>query len=73
MAKAYLRKRQVAERYRTTEQNVDRMAGDGRIPAPAFYNGRVPLWDDEQLDANLDRAAAVQSRGLEPGRRAKAA
>ena len=37
------------------------MASDGRIPAPAFKNGRVPLWDIAALDAN-DRAAAVRSQ-----------
>jgi len=61
MIKTYLRKAQVAERYQTTPRNVDRMASDGRIPAPAFKNGRVPLWDVAALDAN-DRAAAMRSQ-----------
>jgi hypothetical protein len=60
MSKTYLRKRQVAERYQTTDRNVARMAADGRIPKPDFYNGRFPLWDEDRLDAN-DRAAVVRS------------
>jgi hypothetical protein len=61
MTKTYLRKQQVAARYATTVRNIDRMAIDGRIPAPAFKNGRVPLWDAAALDAS-DRAAAVRSQ-----------
>jgi hypothetical protein len=60
MAKSYLRKQRVADRYATTPRNVERMVDDGRIPPPAFYNGRFPLWDEEALDAN-DHAATVQS------------
>jgi hypothetical protein len=55
MSKTYLRKQQVAARYQTTPRNIDRMAADGRIPEPDFYNGRTPLWAS-------DRAAAVRSR-----------
>jgi hypothetical protein len=61
MAKTYLRKQRVADRYATTPRSVERMVDDGRIPPPAFYNGRNPLWDEEALDAN-DRAATVRSR-----------
>jgi hypothetical protein len=61
MSKTYLRKRQVAERYQTTDRNVERMAADGRIPKPDFYNGRFPLWDVAKLDAN-DRAAAARTQ-----------
>jgi hypothetical protein len=61
MSKTYLRKQQVAARYQTTPRNIDRMAADGRIPEPDFYNGRTPLWDTDKLDAS-DRAAAVRSR-----------
>jgi hypothetical protein len=59
MSKSYFRKNQVAERYRTTPRNVDRMASDGRIPKPDFYNGKFPLWSEDRLDEN-DRAAAMR-------------
>jgi hypothetical protein len=58
MAKSYSRKAQVAARYVTTTRNVERMVADGRIPRATFYNGRCPLWDNDELDAN-DRAAAL--------------
>ena len=58
MTKTYLRRSQLAERYRTTPRNIDRMAADCRIPRAAFKNGRVPLWDAAEIDA-ADRAAAV--------------
>ena len=61
MSKTYLRKRQVAERYQTTDRNVERMAADGRIPKPDFYNGRFPLWDAAALDAS-DRAATMRAQ-----------
>jgi hypothetical protein len=57
--KTYSRKRQVANRYSTTIRNVDRMVEDQRIPGPAFYNGRCPLWDNDELDEN-DRRATVR-------------
>jgi hypothetical protein len=58
MAKSYSRKVQVAARYVTTPRNVERMVADGRIPKAAFYNGRCPLWDNDELDA-ADRAAVL--------------
>ena len=61
MSKTYLRKQQVAGRYQTTPRNIERMAADGRIPRPDFYNGRFPLWSEDRLDAN-DRAAAARSQ-----------
>jgi hypothetical protein len=71
MLKTYLRKRQVASRYQTTDRNVDRMARDGRIPPPDFYNGRFPLWDAAKLDAN-DHAAAARRQGRRTERGATA-
>jgi hypothetical protein len=66
MLKSYLRKQQVANRYQTTPRNVERMAKDGRIPAPEFYNGRFPLWDAAKLDEN-DRSAAARFARTEKG------
>ena len=56
MAKRFLRKRQVAERYGVHERSIDRMAEDGRLPPPHFHGGRIPRWDEDELDA-CDRAA----------------
>ncbi len=56
--KRYLRKRAVAERYSIDERTVDRMAKDGRLPAP-IYRNRFPIWDEDALDAS-DRRAALQ-------------
>ena len=54
--KQFLRREQVAGRYGIAARTVDRMAGDGRLPPP-MHLGRVPLWDQDQLDAR-DAAAA---------------
>jgi predicted DNA-binding transcriptional regulator AlpA len=59
-SKKYLRKRAVAERYSVDARTVDRMALDGRLPAP-IYLTRFPLWDEEELDAS-DRRAALLPR-----------
>jgi predicted DNA-binding transcriptional regulator AlpA len=59
MPKVYLRPTQVAARYSTTRRSVYRMVEDGRIPGPDIYNGRVPLWDTDALDA-ADRNATVK-------------
>jgi hypothetical protein len=62
MSKTYSRKKDVADRYKTTPRNVERMAADGRIPKPFYLNGsRIPLWDNDQLDEN-DRAAVARPR-----------
>jgi predicted DNA-binding transcriptional regulator AlpA len=60
MSKKFLRKKSVAARYDVDERTVDRMAKDGRLPPPK-YRGRLPMWDQDELDAN-DRAAAVRPR-----------
>jgi predicted DNA-binding transcriptional regulator AlpA len=57
MSKKFLRKQSVAERYDIDERTVDRMKDDGRLPPP-HYRGRLPMWDEDELDAS-DRAAAV--------------
>jgi hypothetical protein len=59
----YLRKSSVATRYDTTERSIDRMKLDGRLPPP-HYRGRIPLWDEAELDA-CDRKFLVQSRPTE--------
>lgn len=60
MAKRYLRKQSVAQRYDVDERTVDRMKDDGRLPKP-IYRGRLPMWAEDELDAS-DRAAAIQPR-----------
>jgi hypothetical protein len=61
MAKKYLRKRAVAERYGGISfRSVERMVSDGRLPPP-HYRGRFPLWPEDELDAS-DRAAALAPR-----------
>jgi hypothetical protein len=62
MAKQYRRKAEVAGRYRVTPRTVDRMVGDKRLPPPVYLGGgRIPLWDEEQLD-EADRAATAAPR-----------
>lgn len=65
MAKQYLRKKQLAARYQTTDRTIERMVDDGRIPSPDLYNGRFPLWDEAKLDEN-DRVAAARPRPSRP-------
>jgi predicted DNA-binding transcriptional regulator AlpA len=60
MGKKFLRKQSVAERYDVDARTVDRMKDDGRIPKP-IYRGRLPMWDEAELDRS-DRAAALQPR-----------
>jgi predicted DNA-binding transcriptional regulator AlpA len=55
--KKYLRKAAVAERYSIHQRSVERLAKEGRIPAPIYLHGsRFPLWDESELDANDRRA-----------------
>jgi predicted DNA-binding transcriptional regulator AlpA len=55
-----LRKKNVAKRYQLSERSVDRWSADGRLPPPTFF-GRVPLWDESELDA-CDQKHAARSR-----------
>jgi predicted DNA-binding transcriptional regulator AlpA len=59
MAKKYLRKRAVAERYGITPRSIERMAADGRLPEPEYPVGRLPMWDEQKLD-EADRAATLR-------------
>jgi hypothetical protein len=59
----YLRKRQVAARYNVDERTIDRMAKDGRLPAYIYLPGsKLPLQDEDELDARDDAAAAARDR-----------
>jgi hypothetical protein len=59
-----LRKRQVAARYGVDERTVDRMAKDGRLPPYIYLPGsRLPLQDEDELDARDDAAAAERAFG----------
>jgi hypothetical protein len=55
----FLRKAAVAERYGLTIRSVERMVEDGRIPGPALYRGRCPLWSLEELEKD-ERAARTR-------------
>jgi predicted DNA-binding transcriptional regulator AlpA len=57
--KKYVRKAGVSRRYGVHDRSVDRWSLDGRLPKP-IYKGRIPLWDEAELDA-LDRAATVKA------------
>jgi predicted DNA-binding transcriptional regulator AlpA len=59
--KRYLRKRQLSERYQCTTRTVDRMSQDGRLPAPDFYSGKMPMWDEAKVEA-AERAAVRTSK-----------
>jgi predicted DNA-binding transcriptional regulator AlpA len=64
MAKQYLRKASVGERYGINPRSVDRWVADEKIPRPIYLNGsRIPLWDTDELDAN-DREAAARARAV---------
>jgi hypothetical protein len=64
--KHFLRKAAVAVRYSVTPRTIERWSSphDGRIPAPK-YRGKIPLWDEDELDAS-DRAAATRPRPRAP-------
>jgi hypothetical protein len=55
--KRYLRRLDLAERYRCSDRNVDLMVRAGKLPQPTLMRGRVPLWDEAVID-EFDRAAA---------------
>jgi hypothetical protein len=52
----YLRRHDLAERYRCTDRNIDLWVRAGRLPQPTLLYGRTPLWDEAILDKH-DRAA----------------
>jgi hypothetical protein len=58
--KAYLRKRQLAERYRVSERTIDRMRAQGRLSQPDLYAGRYPLWGEATIEAD-ERAAILRT------------
>jgi hypothetical protein len=59
--KRYLRRHDLAERYRCTDRNIDLMVRDGRLPQRTLQRGRFPLWDETVLDEH-DRAATRASK-----------
>jgi hypothetical protein len=62
--KNYLRKRRVALRYDTSERSVDRWCRAGKLPKPK-YNGSIPLWAEDELDAYDTAALTSQSSKLQ--------
>jgi hypothetical protein len=54
----FLRKRDVAERYRTTPRNVEDKVRQGVLPPPEYF-GRFPIWDEALLDECDRRRAAI--------------
>ncbi len=63
MAKKYLRKKAVCERYGgITPRTLERAIAAGKIAAPEFpFQNRIPFWDEAELD-RWDRAAVVAGR-----------
>jgi hypothetical protein len=59
--KRYLRRHDLAARYRCTDRNIDLMVRDGRLPKPTLNYGRRPLWDEEDIEA-AERAATRASK-----------
>ena len=57
--KSYLRKADMAARYRTTPRNIELKVKAGVLAKPDLYLGRWPLWDEELQDER-DRQAAMQ-------------
>ena len=67
MAKKYLRKQGVADRYSVSVRSVERMSRDGRIDPPVYLPGSTtPLWDEEALDAGDRRATLGRLRPPPP-------
>jgi len=62
--KLHYRLGDLAARYRVTKRSVKNMVDDGRLPAPTFYNGRLPIWDHDVIEANERAAAARPSKAL---------
>jgi hypothetical protein len=48
-SKQYLRRKQLAARYTTTEWTIDRMVKDGRLPPPDLRNP-FPLWEEANIE-----------------------
>jgi hypothetical protein len=48
--KKYLKKKDLARRYRNTIKTVERMWKDGRIPEPDIWNAKSPLWSEASLE-----------------------
>jgi hypothetical protein len=55
----YLRRKDAADRYGVVVRTIDRWARTGIIPAPV-YVGRLPLFDNDALDA-ADAAASARA------------
>ena len=64
MAKRYLRKKAVCERYGgVTPRTIERLVKDGVLPAPEFpFQNKIPVWDEAALDEH-DRSAVVKRAG----------
>jgi hypothetical protein len=63
--KRYLRRHDLAARYRCTDRNIDLMVRDGRLPPPTLNYGRRPLWDEEDIEA-AERAALAARASRKP-------
>jgi hypothetical protein len=60
MPKRYLRKAAVAARYGINVRSVERKVAAGTLPPPEYPAGRIPLWNEADLEANERRAVASQ-------------
>jgi predicted site-specific integrase-resolvase len=62
-SKKYLRKQGVADRYGVEIRTIERWVALGRLPRPIYLpGGRIPLFAEDELDAN-DKRATVERAG----------
>lgn len=57
----YLRKLAVGRRYGIDPRNIERKVWNGILPNPEYPIGRIPLWDEDELDRH-DRAVVTTTR-----------
>jgi hypothetical protein len=60
--KRYLKKKDLARRYRNCIKTVERMWKDGRIPEPDIWNAKSPLWSEESLEKHERITMAASTR-----------
>lgn len=56
------RRRDLARKWNVDTRTVDRMKQDGRLGAPDYFIGRIPVWSDETRQA-AERRDAKEAKG----------
>jgi hypothetical protein len=65
MARRWWRKKQLRERYNTTDRSIDRKVKAGILPRPQFpLGGRTPHWDADEVEAAERTAIASAKAGI---------